>query len=333
MDRHAFPFASTDALGRRLRIESPPQRIVSLVPSQTELLADLGLDDQVVGVTRFCVHPPDWRKAKTVVGGTKQIDEETAAALKPDLILANKEENTRAMVDALSAYASVYVTDVHALPDALAMIRTVGRLTGQTLQADALATDIDAAFSDLPSYSPLRAAYLIWRDPYMTVGGDTFIHDMLQRAGFVNAFGHQQRYPEVTTDDLAAASLDVLLLASEPFPFTRTRYANELREALPTCLLKWSTASCFHGTAAGFSTRQRISANCAISCSAESSAVGTTVTADSTPHERAERTAGDAAWCHEPRARRSAAWSDTLRWSPTRNPDIPRGVDASCDRA
>lgn len=233
MDRHPFPVVTTDALGRRLRIDEAPRRLVSLVPSQTELLADLGLGDRVVGLTRFCVHPAEWREEKTVVGGTKQLTDGAAEALTPDLVLANKEENTRAMVEALDAIAPVYVSDVATLPDALGMIRAVGRLTGTTLRADALASEIDAAFAALPARPPLRVAYLIWRAPYMSVGGDTFIHAMLRRAGFVNAFADQQRYPEVTLNDLRALHLDAVLLASEPFPFGRPQFADEVRAALP----------------------------------------------------------------------------------------------------
>lgn len=233
MQRHSFPVVTTDALGRRLRVDAPPKRIVSLVPSQTELLADLGLGTRVIGVTRFCVHPEDWREEKTVVGGTKQLNNDTVQALTPDLVLANKEENTPAMVEALDALAPVYVSDVATLPDALGMIRAVGRLTGTAPRADALAAEIDAAFAALPPAPPLRVAYLIWRAPYMSVGGDTFIHAMLRRAGFVNAFADQQRYPEVTLDDLRALRLDAVLLASEPFPFGRPRFAEEVREALP----------------------------------------------------------------------------------------------------
>ena len=208
-------------------------RIVSLVPSQTELLSDLGLDDRVVGITRFCVHPEAWRRDKTVVGGTKQLNHDSIQTLEPDLVLANKEENTPAMVEALDAIAPVYVSDVATLPEALNMIRSVGRLTGTTLRADALASEIDAAFAALPAAPPLRVAYLIWRAPYMSVGGDTFIHAMLRRAGFVNAFAGQQRYPEVTLEDLRALNLDAVLLASEPFPFARPRFADEVRKALP----------------------------------------------------------------------------------------------------
>lgn len=99
-------------LGDAFPDDKPPRRIVSLVPSQTELLADLGLDEEVVGITRFCVRPKDWKSHKTIVGGTKSINIERVAALTPDLIIANKEENERDQVEALSQIAPVFVTDV-----------------------------------------------------------------------------------------------------------------------------------------------------------------------------------------------------------------------------
>lgn len=205
-------------------------RIVSLVPSQTELLADLGLDDEVVGVTRFCVHPEDWKARKTIIGGTKNLLPERIAALRPTLVIANREENVREQVEPLAELADVHVTDVDTLDGALAMIRDVGRLVGRAARAEALAAEIEAGFAALPTFAPRRAAYLIWRDPWMTVGGDTFIGDVLRRAGYVNVFEHARRYPTVSPDDLAGT--DEILLSSEPYPFTEQHVA-ELAEVLP----------------------------------------------------------------------------------------------------
>lgn len=228
---------STDAWGRAIRLPARPRRIVSLVPSQTELLADLGLNDEVVGLTRFCVHPEDWKGKKTIVGGTKQINMDRVHALKPDLILANREENTREMVEALDDVAPVYVTDVASLPDALLMIRTVGLLTGHAEQAEALARTVDDGFQALGTYPPLRTAYLIWQQPYMTVGADTFIHAMMGRVGLENVFADRTRYPEVTLAAIQDARPDVLLLSSEPYPFTE-HHANDLRPALPDTVIR-----------------------------------------------------------------------------------------------
>lgn len=238
MDRSLFPVSLADARGQTLTLTVPPRRVVSLVPSLTELLAYFSLDESVVGLTRFCTRPAAWKARKQIVGGTKNVHLDRVRALVPDLVLANLEENTREDVEALEREMPVFVTDVCSVPAACEMIRQVGRLTGCALQADSLASEIDAGFAGLAApRPPLRAAYLIWRDPYMTVGHDTFIHDVLARGGFLNAFGDQTRYPAVTPEDLMAAHLDVLLLASEPFPF-QEKHLDAVRAFLPKTPLR-----------------------------------------------------------------------------------------------
>ncbi len=222
-----------DALGRAVVLEGLPRRIVSLVPSQTELLADLGLDQEVVGLTRYCIHPRDWLGRKAVVGGTKKARFEKVEALAPDLILANKEENTQKDVERLEALAPVYVTDVHDLPQSLEMIRAVGALVGRSQAADAMAAEIQAGFEALtPLAQPVQTAYLIWRSPWMTIGADTFIHDMMARAGFHNVFGDQKRYPQFTLEGLAQKSPELVLLSSEPYPFAEP-HLEEIAAAVP----------------------------------------------------------------------------------------------------
>lgn len=228
----SFPLTLTDARGESVTLETPPQRIVSLVPSQTELLAYLGLEDEVVGLTRFCVRPEGWKEKKEIVGGTKNVNVERVRALQPDFVLANHEENTRPVVETLAEEVPTYVTSVAMLLEALAMIRTVGRLVGRPGPAERLSDEIARRFAALPSFEPLQTAYLIWCEPYMTVGRDTFIHDMMERAGFVNVFGKETRYPIVTPKEIAATDPDVVLLPDEPFPFDE-EYAEELRAKLP----------------------------------------------------------------------------------------------------
>jgi len=224
---------ATDARGHSLSLDRRPRRIVSLVPSQTELLAHLGLKDEVVGITRFCERPEGWRSDKTIVGGTKQVDMDTVRDLDPDLILANHEENTADDVEALGAIAPVYVTEVKTVSEAFDMIRTVGTLTDASDKTSTLVGKIISRFEALSDFSPLRAAYLIWREPYMTVGGDTFIHDIMQWGGFENIYGDQTRYPEVTPKALAERDLDVVLCSSEPFPFhKKDTFTADLRDAL-----------------------------------------------------------------------------------------------------
>jgi ABC-type Fe3+-hydroxamate transport system substrate-binding protein len=226
----------TDQNARTVRLPVfPPQRIVSLVPSQTELLYALGLEREVVGITKFCVHPPEWFQEKKRVGGTKTVSLEKVAALRPDLVIANKEENDRAQIEALSEHFPVWVSDVRDLPTALDMIECVGAVTGKFEAAQTLVAGIRSAFSahrpESGAYRP-RVAYFIWRKPYMVAGGDTFIQAMLEAAGFENVFAAESRYPEVSREMLRAYAPELLLLSSEPYPFAEKHLA-EFQELCP----------------------------------------------------------------------------------------------------
>ena len=210
-----------------------PQRIVSLVPSQTELLFHLGLDEVVVGITKYCVHPDEWLNKKTLIGGTKNINIGLIESIQPDLIIANKEENIKEQVEALANNYPVWVSDVTDLGSALQMIRDIGALTNTTDQALQLVNEINSGFAALPLKTPaIPAAYLIWRKPYMTVGGDTFINDMMQRCGLQNVFGESKRYPTVTPEMLKDSGCHLLLLSSEPYPF-KQQHIIELQQQLP----------------------------------------------------------------------------------------------------
>lgn len=227
-----FPRELTDVRGHTIRLATPPRRIVSLVPSLTELLAALGLDEAVVGLTRFCVRPPDWKRRKTIVGGTKQIHQDRLLHLQPDLVLANLEENTREIVTALDPHVPVFVTHVRTLGEALQMIRQIGYLTATEAAAASLAAAIAERFAALPNNPPHRTLYLIWRDPYMSVGRDTFIHDMLRRGGFENVCAEQTRYPVLTPEMIQALAPEVVLLSGEPYPFQNV-HIEELRSFCP----------------------------------------------------------------------------------------------------
>ena len=233
----------TDHLGRTISIDNTPKRIISLVPSQTELLYALGLEAEVVGITKFCVHPPSWFRSKTRIGGTKNINPGIIDSLRPDLIIANKEENRQDQVEALATRYPVWISDIDTLPAALDMIRTIGRLTGKSPRADQLAEKIDRRFTALAGASPHpvadrpRTAYFIWRKPWMVAGGDTFIHDMLQRCGFDNIFHDQPRYPSITLDALPAADCNLILLSSEPYPF-KQHHIDEIRTTLPHAAIR-----------------------------------------------------------------------------------------------
>src|SRR5258705_5714181 len=221
----------TDQTGRNIELHKTPARIISLVPSQTELLYDLGLTNEVVGITKFCVHPDEWFRSKTRVGGTKELKPDIIRQLKPDLVIANKEENVREQIEDLANDYPVWVSDVNNLGDAYAMIEQIGILTDKKKEAQEICVQIEAAFSRflIPDIW-LPTAYLIWQNPYMTVGGDTFIHSMMDCAGFDNIFAQRNRYPEVTPDELAGCQL--LFLSSEPFPF-KEKHIEELQPLLP----------------------------------------------------------------------------------------------------
>jgi ABC-type Fe3+-hydroxamate transport system substrate-binding protein len=220
-----------DQLGRLVELPATPRSIVSLVPSITELLYTLQLDDQVTGITKFCVHPESWFRQKTRIGGTKNIKANIIQQLQPDLIIANKEENVKEQVDELAKQYPVWISDVNNLTDALEMIEQVGAITGKLNNAMHLISQITTAFTSLKPHSISRkAGYLIWRNPYMTIGNDTFIHDMLRRCGFNNIFGHSTRYPVIDTWQLGQC--DLLLLSSEPFPFQQ-KHIDELQPHLP----------------------------------------------------------------------------------------------------
>ena len=219
-----------DQMGRTVELATPPQRIVSLVPSQTELLFDLGLNESVVGVTRYCVHPQVKTRPKTSIGGTKTPDLKLIRALQPDLIIGNKEENRREDIDALSAEFPVWMSDIASLADATAMMREIGRLVTKEASADWLAGRIEERFETLAAELASRTirrktAYLIWRKPWMVAGGGTFIHSLLERAGLANVFADQSRYPECTMESLRAYRPEVILLSSEPFPFKESHVA------------------------------------------------------------------------------------------------------------
>ncbi len=212
-----------DQLGREVRIDNFPKRIVSLVPSQTELLYDLGLREEVVGITKFCIHPDEWFRTKTRIGGTKKIDIEKIRSLKPDLIIGNKEENERTQVEELMNEFSVWMSDIKTVEDALKMIEQVGNMVAKKAEALNLVKKIESEFSQLNTHispiAPLSVAYIIWNNPLMTAGGDTFINDMLSRSGFKNVFAEKERYPEISKEELSAANPELIFLSSEPFPF------------------------------------------------------------------------------------------------------------------
>ncbi|MBX0332819.1 helical backbone metal receptor [Pontibacter sp. HSC-14F20] len=225
-------------MGRQVTLPHMPQRIVSLVPSQTELLFDLGLVDRLVGLTKFCIHPSDKVKQKTIVGGTKNFKLEVIDKLQPDLIIGNKEENYQEGIEALQAKYPVWMSDIYTLKDSLEMISQVGQLTGTEVKAQELVQGIVAGFNTLqPVHPAIPTAYFIWRKPYMAVGSDNFIDHLLQRCGFSNIFVEQSRYPEISPEQLHKTAPKLILLSSEPYPFQEKHFA-EFQEMCPEAEIK-----------------------------------------------------------------------------------------------
>jgi len=210
------------------------KRIVSVVPSLTELLYSFGLDEEVVGITKFCVHPEDWFRTKQRIGGTKKLNIELIKSLRPDLVIANKEENVKEQIEELAEHTDVYLTDINNLEEAIEAITNIGILVGKEGEATKIAEIINMEFLELrPArfLNPHRSCYLIWREPYMTIGGDTFINDMMSRCGLNNIFEDSTRYPEVSVQEIKEAGCELVLLSSEPYPF-KEKHITELQQVL-----------------------------------------------------------------------------------------------------
>jgi ABC-type Fe3+-hydroxamate transport system substrate-binding protein len=218
-----------DFLNRPIVLKHIPERIISLVPSQTELLIDLGLESNIVGITKFCVHPKHLKKSKTVVGGTKQVHFDKIKKLQPDIILCNKEENTPEMVEELEKIAQVHVSDIKTLQDNAKLISNYAKLFNAESEAESILQQLSTEqekFKNFIKDKPIKkVAYLIWRKPWMTVGHDTFIDYMLKVNNFENVFGKLSRYPEIDINQLP--EIDLLLLSSEPYPF-KTKHLNDI---------------------------------------------------------------------------------------------------------
>lgn len=220
----------TDQMQRTVEVNSTVSRIVSLVPSQTELLVDLGLRDKLVGITKFCVHPSGLKKEVQLIGGTKNAKIDLIRSLNPDLVIGNKEENNQPDIEELEGILPTWMSDIFNLQDALEMIRKVGEITGTSEKASAICSSIEKNFSQLESVKSKgkTVLYLIWKNPYIAAGPNTFIDAMLSTLGFQNAMS-EERYPEVNLETL---NPDYIFLSSEPFPF-KEQHIEELQQQFP----------------------------------------------------------------------------------------------------
>lgn len=227
----------TDQMGREVIVPASVKRIVSLVPSQTELLVDLGLEELLVGVTKFCIHPKGLIRKVGQIGGTKSVNIDEVLALQPDLVIGNKEENLQSDIEELEKHLPVWMSDIANLDDATAMIQQLGVLLEAEEKSLQMIDDILLNFSELNSVTssrnPQSVIYLIWRNPYMAAGKGTFIDDCLQRCGLENCVT-ETRYPEIT---LGQYDPRLILLSSEPYPFGE-KHVEELQSHYPNARIE-----------------------------------------------------------------------------------------------
>jgi len=213
-----------DQLGREIVLKSTPKRIVSLVPSQTELLCDLALESELVGITKFCVHPFQLKSTKKIVGGTKKVNYDKIKALNPDFILCNKEENSYDLLPELEKIAPTYFSDVNTIQDSIDLILRLGSIFNRRTESDNLAHKIEFKLNDFKKFikdKPIRrVAYFIWAKPWMVVGNETYINEMLALNKFQNIYANMSRYPKVEINKIRhEGDPDIVILSSEPFPF------------------------------------------------------------------------------------------------------------------
>ncbi|MEO8932907.1 MAG: helical backbone metal receptor [Xanthomarina sp.] len=212
-----------DQLNRTIELKDTPKRIISLVPSQTELLCDLGLESSLVGITKFCVHPHHLLSHVAVVGGTKHVHYDKIKALHPDIILCNKEENTQEMIVELEKIAPVHLSDIYNIEDCLELIGMYGILFSVENKAEEIVSTIkneQQQFQEFIKDQPkLKTVYFIWKKPWMVAANNNFIDALLSVGKFENHFQDLERYPEIELEKDIDDTVDVIMLSTEPFPF------------------------------------------------------------------------------------------------------------------
>jgi ABC-type Fe3+-hydroxamate transport system substrate-binding protein len=217
---------SRDQLGREINLSAFPRRIISLVPSISELLWDLGLKDELIGITKFCIHPDEMFRTKTRIGGTKNIQHSIVNDLKPDLIIGNKEENTKEDIEELEKHFPVWMSDVNTFEDAIGLIKEIGTITDRKDSSEKIIKNIQD--TDFSFVKKPRVIYLIWHEPCFAVGKNTFIDAMLEKSGFLNCIT-EPRYPEISGTKIQELNPDFLFLSTEPFPFRENHFEHYSR--------------------------------------------------------------------------------------------------------
>jgi ABC-type Fe3+-hydroxamate transport system substrate-binding protein len=230
-----------DQMGNVFDFPIIPKRIISLVPSQTEYLCDIGLQDQIIGCTKFCIHPSNIKQKASIIGGTKTINLALIQTLKPDIIIGNKEENEQIQIETLQKDFPVWMSDIANLTDALEMMQKLADLFQKAKEGKQICNQIADDFATLhQAKNPKKVLYLIWKDPYMLAGKQTFINDLLQRLGLVNAAGalpNPNRYPAITLSEIQQINPDIILLSSEPYPF-KEKHRIAFQQLLPSASIQ-----------------------------------------------------------------------------------------------
>ncbi len=225
-----------DQLNREIKLaEKSDLKIVSIVPSQTEFLFDIGLADQIVGITKFCIHPKKYFKSTTKVGGTKTLDIQKIRELQPDIIIANKEENEKSQIEELEKEFPVYISDIYTLDDSYEMMLSLGEILNKTDESIQLVNQIRESFKNLKHFNNRRVAYFIWRDPWMLASKNTFIDHILEISGHLNVakeLHSDARYPAIELAELKSLEPFDIYLSSEPYPF-KEKHIAELQAEFP----------------------------------------------------------------------------------------------------
>lgn len=222
-----------DQLGNVIKLEKKPVRIISIVPSQSEFLWDIGLRKELVGITKFCVHPVEMFKSIERVGGTKKLNINKIRALKPDLIIGNKEENEKADIELLQKEFNVWMSDIYTFEDAFEMMEDLGEIFDKKNATKRIVGEIKRTLPEVKNiFKGQKTAYFIWYKPYMFAAKKTFIDHVLNYIGLKNAVGNLKRYPKLDDEEIKQIDPEVCLLSSEPFPF-KVKHIKELRDKLP----------------------------------------------------------------------------------------------------
>jgi ABC-type Fe3+-hydroxamate transport system substrate-binding protein len=228
----------TDQLGNSIHLKQRPKRIISLVPSQSEFLWQIGAEPELVGITKFCIHPEKMFGSVQKVGGTKKLSLEKIRQLNPDLIIGNKEENDRSQIEMLQKEFPVWMSDICTFENAFKMMEDLGVILERESEARSMVTSIKESLSRIKNiFSKQTVAYFIWNEPYMFAAKDTFIDHVLNHIGLENALSHLKRYPQLSSEGLQGLEPDYCFLSSEPFPF-KEEHVKKLQEKLPEAKIR-----------------------------------------------------------------------------------------------